>query len=227
MTLDLLPTMEVLETCVSESDVNEAEQEWIAAARNVGVDLTNLTDGGEGASGAVWTEERKKLFSEWCKRAGKGFSTEARERAMRAVTGRKQSVEEIEKRIRCVRGHTQTANHLEKRLASRALGKGWVVSVEHRQALAEAASKRHMMMSQTERSEQAKGRMTPAVRAKISASLRRSWSSPTLRAEQAIRTKRYMTSPDARARLSESALKQWASIDGRQRILEARQKVAA
>lgn len=61
----LEPMMEVLEEC-NEETWREAERDWIAKARNFGLDLTNMVDGGNGghARGVSLSEETKKKISQ-------------------------------------------------------------------------------------------------------------------------------------------------------------------
>ncbi len=86
--LGLRPVVRVLERCSSADAVCDLERKWIEVARNRGDDLTNVTDGGEGAPGFkhsaetlikfrarpnVWsgrkhTEESKRLMSDALKR---------------------------------------------------------------------------------------------------------------------------------------------------------------
>lgn len=61
--------IDVVEESSNAEAVAEAEKEWIAAARGIGVALTNATDGGEGAPGYKHTSEamakmRAKRMSE-------------------------------------------------------------------------------------------------------------------------------------------------------------------
>jgi len=87
----LRPVLEILEE-IPEDDWREREMDWISAARIVGLELTNRTDGGEGVSsytnrgrtisdehrenlskalkGRVFTEEQKRNMSK--NRRGKG-----------------------------------------------------------------------------------------------------------------------------------------------------------
>lgn len=55
--------VELLEIVPPGQDWEEAERRWIAYYRQMGCPLTNLTDGGEGASGAVWSQESRDKLS--------------------------------------------------------------------------------------------------------------------------------------------------------------------
>ena len=60
----LEPRVELIETDKTEEQAFELERLWIAACRSSFQPLTNLTDGGEGASGWVPSEETRKKMSE-------------------------------------------------------------------------------------------------------------------------------------------------------------------
>jgi hypothetical protein len=55
--LGLTPGCLVLERFENESSLNDAERKWIKHFRDLGIDLKNLTDGGEGSSGYKHTAE--------------------------------------------------------------------------------------------------------------------------------------------------------------------------
>ena len=60
----LKPEPFVIETHGSEDDLNGAEVWWIAYLRSIGCRLTNTSDGGDGATGVRWSEDRKVRMSE-------------------------------------------------------------------------------------------------------------------------------------------------------------------
>jgi len=60
--LDLSPTLVILETVVGSWE--EAEQRWIAACRDAGARLTNLTDGGAGSIGLEMSEENRLALAD-------------------------------------------------------------------------------------------------------------------------------------------------------------------
>jgi hypothetical protein len=66
LAMRLRPRVEVLENLSSCVGLSDAECDWIAEARRVGVNLTNGTDGGDGASGGSWkwSDESKTRWSE-------------------------------------------------------------------------------------------------------------------------------------------------------------------
>ena len=67
----------VLEYCTEET-ISDRERAWIAWARQIGWNLTNHTDGGEGVPGYRFKEEQKKRIGEVHK--GKTISPETRSR---------------------------------------------------------------------------------------------------------------------------------------------------
>jgi len=58
---NLKPEISVLEECDSEEEANQAEKNWIMVLGLAGVDLTNLTLGGDGV---IPTEETRRKMSE-------------------------------------------------------------------------------------------------------------------------------------------------------------------
>lgn len=86
---------------LQEEDSFSLERERIAFWRAAGVDLANLTDGGEGPSGHVHTEEHKRKIAESSR--GRTMSPEARAKIGAANTGRnvgrrfKKSAEAVER----------------------------------------------------------------------------------------------------------------------------------
>lgn len=122
----LKPTIELIEVVPPGKDWRIREMFWIAYYREIGYDLTNSTDGGEGQTGRVTSEETKeklrlagtgRVFSEETKKKlsesnkGKVFSVETKEKMRQAKLGKKKSAEHIE-RIRQSRiGVPLTAEH--------------------------------------------------------------------------------------------------------------------
>jgi hypothetical protein len=79
------PTMVVLETC-DTSQRQDREREWISAGKSLGWRLTNNTDGGDGAPGGKWTEERRQYMSEFFR--NREFSEEHRRNISHGLTGK-------------------------------------------------------------------------------------------------------------------------------------------
>ena len=93
----LVGTME----CSDEATAFELEKGLIKRFRAMGYKLTNMTNGGEGMSGYVYTDEH-------------------REKQRKASTGRKQSKESIEKTRQAKIGKKLSPKHIEKlKLAQR------------------------------------------------------------------------------------------------------------
>lgn len=64
MSLGLKPIITKVEENVSDADAIEFECLLIAEMRDIGIPLTNMTEGGDGAKGYKHTEENKRLASE-------------------------------------------------------------------------------------------------------------------------------------------------------------------
>jgi hypothetical protein len=79
---------------VAAAELSSRERFWIAEGRRRGWPLTNLTDGGEGMLGYVWTEG-------------------SRAKAAASKRGRKQAPAVVEKRAQKLRGKVRTPEHLE------------------------------------------------------------------------------------------------------------------
>lgn len=109
--------------CDSEGDAFELEMFLIECLKESGVKLTNCTDGGEGASGHVHSEEVRARISEIHK--GKTVSVETREKLSK--TGKNISLETRAKMSAVGRRRTYSAETLEKMSAS---NKGKPISAE-------------------------------------------------------------------------------------------------
>lgn len=106
----------VLEEFENAEKLNEAETEWIAEARRLGVPLTNHTDGGEGVSGYKATEETKRKLSKSLK--GRTHSIEARAKLSIAHMGKLISDETRAKLSAINKGKRQTEETKAKRSAA-------------------------------------------------------------------------------------------------------------
>lgn len=60
----LKPTIKYFCECDNEDEQNDFEKFWIAKFREIGVNLTNSTDGGEGTLGYKHSDETKRRMSE-------------------------------------------------------------------------------------------------------------------------------------------------------------------
>lgn len=117
-------SIEIVAHFLAEEHAFQHERELIAEYRANGVRLVNLSDGGEGPSGAVRTAEtRNKISSANKGRKRDPFSEETRLKMSLSHVGKKQSQEAIEKTVAFHRGRKRTIETLEK--MSKALkGKG-------------------------------------------------------------------------------------------------------
>lgn len=87
-------------TGLVESEALELERLLIAEMRERGIDICNMTDGGDGISGYRFSDESRKVMSERMKQKpplmlGKEFSEEHRRKLSAAKVGKKQSKEHI------------------------------------------------------------------------------------------------------------------------------------
>jgi len=114
-----MPVMCIVNWFNSEEDCNNAEKLIIENFKKTGINLTNLTDGGEGQCGRIMSEETRKKISEsklksgkpWkgkkrppeigikisLTKTGKKFSIEHRKKLSDAKKGRKIPIETREK----------------------------------------------------------------------------------------------------------------------------------
>lgn len=125
--LDLCPEMIVLEE-VSKAMWPEAERRWIADMRKRGIPLKNICDGGEGRTGPLsdetkrklsianrgrkWTPEQRKRASE--AQMGHRVSSATKERLRRAALGRKHTKQSREKISQAHRGVPKSEEHRKK-----------------------------------------------------------------------------------------------------------------
>jgi hypothetical protein len=84
--------------CSDEGTAFDLEIGLIKCAKRMGVELTNLTDGGHGPSGLIVTpEQRAKISATLMGRSGTPWSPEQRAKFKAATTGRKRTPEQVEK----------------------------------------------------------------------------------------------------------------------------------
>jgi len=89
-----IPEIVILEVVPDGEDWKAYEQKWIGRGRESGWQLTNLTDGGEGKTGWLASDETKeKLRAAWVERRKRGVSDETRARLSKARKGKKLSPE--------------------------------------------------------------------------------------------------------------------------------------
>lgn len=88
-------------TGLVESEALELEKLLIAEMRQRGIEICNMTDGGDGISGYRFSDEARKAMSDRMKQQtpimlGKEFSEEHRQKLRMAKLGKKQSKEHID-----------------------------------------------------------------------------------------------------------------------------------
>lgn len=116
---------EVVEEYDNEADAFAMERYLIASYRQLGVNLCNLTDGGDGAAGAKRTEEWKRRAGQWVSKAltGRKDSEETRRRKSEAAKGRPMSPEAIAKTAAFHTGRKRSPETLAK-MSAALKGKG-------------------------------------------------------------------------------------------------------
>jgi hypothetical protein len=132
--LKLKYEIKVLEE-VEKHELGEDEQWWIRWGRLRGWSLTNLTDGGEGLGGHIFTEDHKAKVG--AAHRGKTLSAEARAKISVSMQGRIVSIEECEKRRLRATGRKHSIETCRK---ISAIHKGKTVSPEARQKVSEKNS---------------------------------------------------------------------------------------
>lgn len=126
-----MPMIETVE--FGTGDWREAERRWIAHYRNSGINLTNMTDGGEGTLGWHPDEDTRRKMS--VRQTGRKQTPESTAKTRAALLGRKQSPEHARKlsearkgrvpwaatnaAAEAVRGSKQSLEHIQKRTAHR------------------------------------------------------------------------------------------------------------
>jgi hypothetical protein len=131
--------IKILEYCATIEELNYAEKNWIKKGREYGWNLTNLTDGGEGAPGCVKSAAtRQKLSKAATERQA---DPEIRERIRQRLLGHKVSDETKEKIRWSLTGRKLSKDHADN--IRKAL-KGRIFTDDHKQKLREAALRRYL-----------------------------------------------------------------------------------
>ncbi len=184
------PTIEILEEC-TEGTWREAERAWIREAREKGVRLTNITEGGEGFGsgenhpmfGRKHTPEALKKIS--LASTGRTVSEEAKRKISKAnkgktpFKGKKLSDEAKAKISKANTGKPGTnlgkkfSEEHKKRISDSHKGKvsfrrGQTLSEEHRKRIVEALTGRKLSPEHIEKIKQAKSNVSEETRRKIS-----------------------------------------------------------
>lgn len=137
--------VEILAWWDVESDAFEHERFLISCFRDMGVKLCNMTDGGDGTSGLVRSEEWKRSVAERMRvlKTGKKDSEATRKKKSESAKGRPMSPEAIAKTAAFHRGRKRSPETLAKMSAAlKGKGLGKVVSEETREKLRSNATGR-------------------------------------------------------------------------------------
>ena len=191
--------MGIIATGLSQDDAMAMEVELIAEHRNNGVQLMNLTDGGDGVKGQVQSAETRAKKS--AALTGKPKSPEAVAKQAEAVRGRKLSDEQRAK---------MSASHLkryEDPAAREVQRQGTLKRFENpieREKAAEATRKRFSDPEEREKASLASKKVMAdeEVRMKISTAVRAAWTDPVLLQRQSEKMLLRFEDPNERARLS-------------------------
>lgn len=115
----------------NEQEAFAEEVRLIASYRSMGVRLCNLTDGGDGRSGAKDSEETKRKKSIALTGFKRGpHSDELKKKLSEAKLGKKQSKELVEKRVSCLRGKKIPAEVVAARVEIRKANGSYKQSAE-------------------------------------------------------------------------------------------------
>lgn len=109
------PHIEIVGEFESEEKAYALEKKLIAVwgRADLGLGpLTNMTNGGEGASGKIFTEEYRRKLSEAAKKVKP--SQETRDKISAAFKGKKQSPEQIAKRVASKKGYKHSEETKQK-----------------------------------------------------------------------------------------------------------------
>lgn len=161
----LEPIVELIETDKTEEQAFELERLWIAACRSSFQPLTNLTDGGEGASGCVKSQETRRKQSEAMRgekhpmfgrtgdknpRFGKTLSEEHRRKISEALTGKAISEETRRKLSDVNRGKTLSEGTKRKISAAHSGEKHHMFGKTHGETTRRKMSEAKLGKAQTE-----------------------------------------------------------------------------
>jgi hypothetical protein len=136
--LGVRPDVKILEILESDSDWEQIEKKWISHFRNIGLDLTNITDGGEGGAtygrlNKPWTDQHRINYRK--SRKGMKVTSLSPESLERRGVAIKKHWDEV----RAAGGKKKGPVHtVESKLKLSEAHKGKVLSEEHKRKLSEA-----------------------------------------------------------------------------------------
>lgn len=106
-------SVRTIKTDLTEEEAFSLERERIRHWRELGVVLTNQTNGGEGTAGLKRSDETRAKMSAAAKMRAPRTEEQIRHHAM-MLTGRRQSREQVENRIAKVKGQKRTPEQCER-----------------------------------------------------------------------------------------------------------------
>ena len=117
MSLGLKPIITKVEENVSDADAIDFECLLIAEMRDIGIQLTNMTDGGDGAKGYKHTEEHKQMMRELF--AGRIFTKEHRQAMSKPKSEEGRKSIALARQTTLYRPSDETKNKVSKALLGR------------------------------------------------------------------------------------------------------------
>jgi hypothetical protein len=114
------PEIILLEETNNETELNKLEKWYIAYFKSIGVKLTNLTDGGDGLSGHIFSTEHKNKISE--NRKGKYTITQEHINILKMANTRPRS-EEFKARRKEIRTGAKWSEEVKKKISESNKGK--------------------------------------------------------------------------------------------------------
>lgn len=166
-----------------ESDALDDEVRLIEKLRNEGVRLVNLTNGGEGASGQVFTDDRRKKIS--LSLTGKTIPEEVRKKISASLSGRKapKRTEEHQKKLADSRRGRATPDYVIQKIKAAKAANPYIPTEETRAKLSLSGIGRKLTDEQKQklrianlgnthslgvkRSEETKNKMSASQRGKV------------------------------------------------------------
>ncbi len=130
--------IELLEIVATRAELNDAERYWIREAKAHGWRLTNLTDGGDGLSGATFSNEHRSRISA----ANKGRKLTAGQRARLSALAKARPVDSTQLKVAQMTNAWRGQKHsAETKARIGAAHRGKTLSVAQRAAVSVANSK--------------------------------------------------------------------------------------